>query len=274
MIGRVHRSIARCASLGLLLLMACGPKQSMIAYESATAGQENEAAPAAAMMSAAPYESAGGEAEIARSPAKRADARTAEIASDTAKTASDALPARGPLLIYTAHFQLSVFEVEKSQSEAKALAAALGGFVAKQTQESITIRVPAPRFEDAVTKIEHMGKVLSRQLQALDVGEEYRDLGLRLKTLEAMRSRLEELLARATTVKEALEVEQQLGRVLQEIELLKGKLRALEDRIAYSTLTLSFQPVAQPQLDQSRTFRLPFPWLEELGVHNLLEVSR
>lgn len=192
--------------------------------------------------------------------------------SDGAQTATDALPARAPLLIYTAQLQLSVFEVEKSQSEVKALTASLGGFVAQQTQSDITIRVPAPRFEEAVSKIEKMGKVLGRQLLALDVGEEYRDLGLRLKTLEAMRNRLEQLLARAGNVKEALEVEEQLGRVVSEIELLKGKLRSLDERIAYSTITLVFAPVAQPALHQDAVFRLPFPWLEELGVHTLLEV--
>ena len=119
-----------------------------------------------------------------------------------------------------------------------------------------------------------MGKVLSRQIEALDVGERYRDLGLRLKTLEAMRQRLEELLARAGNVKEALEVEQQLERVLGEIEQLKGQLRSLDDRIAYSTLTLSFTPTPQPALDQGAVFRLPFPWLDELGIHSLLEVTR
>lgn len=254
----------------MLLLAACGAQRPMTAYESG-AGLRNKTGPMSPPEMMASMQSVGGEADA---PAQKSDQRTAEIAQNGAQSATDALPGRGPLLIYTAHFQLSVFEVEKSQVAAKALASELGGFIAQQTQSTITIRVPAPRFEEAVSKIEHMGKVLARQLQALDVGEEYRDLGLRLKTLEAVRSRLEQLLARATNVKEALEVEQQLGRVLQEIELLKGKLRSLDDRIAYSTLTLDFAPIAQPQLDQSTVFRLPFPWLEELGVHNLLEVSR
>lgn len=205
---------------------------------------------------------------------ERMAAADAAAPVDPNRTASDASAARAPLLIYTASFQLSVFEVDKSQTAAKAMATAMGGFVALQTQTAISVRIPAARFEEALAAIEHMGKVLARQIEALDVGERYRDLGLRLKTLEAMRQRLEELLARAGNVKEALEVEQQLERVLGEIEQIKGQLRSFDDRIAYSTLTLDFTPTPQPALDQGAVFRLPFPWLEELGIHSLLEVTR
>lgn len=222
------------------------------------------------------YEAAGDEAKAvaAAPPAAPGEPLASAQTTPTANIATDANVARAQLLIYTGTFQMSVFEVDKSQREMKALAGELGGFVAQQTQTRIVIRIPAPRFEDAVARIEHLGKVLGRQIEALDVGDQYRDLALRLRTLEAMRTRLEELLARAGNVKEALEVEKELERVLSEIEQLKGQLRSLDDRIAYSTLTVDFMPTPQPELDQGAVFRLPFPWLEELGVHSLLEVTR
>lgn len=262
------RPRGRCLLLALsvgLTLPACGAK--MESARSTTPAYEGDMSRAetAGMDMDAP----GGMAPPAEAPVLLA---SAPVAPQPA--ASDGTAVRSPLLIYTAAFQLSVFEVEKSQREAKALAAELGGFVSQQTQTRIAIRVPAPRFEEAVAKVEHMGKVLGRQIEALDVGEQYRDLSLRLRTLEAMRGRLEELLARAGNVKEALEVEKELERVLSSIEQLKGQLRSLDDRIAYSTLTLDFMPTPQPALDQGAVFRLPFPWLEELGVHSLLEVSR
>jgi hypothetical protein len=112
----------------------------------------------------------------------------------------------GPLLIFTAAFQLHVYEVEKAQAELKAAAKRLGGFVSEQTDTALTLRVPSAHFEEAIAAIESTGKVRARHVQALDVGDQYRDLTLRLRTAEALRDRLEAMLARAAKVEEALHV--------------------------------------------------------------------
>jgi hypothetical protein len=179
----------------------------------------------------------------------------------------------GPLLIYTATFQLHVYEVEKAQLELKAAAKRLGGFVSEQTDTSLTLRVPSARFEEALAAVESTGKVRARHMQALDVGDEYRDLTLRLRTAEALHDRLETMLAHAAKVDEALQVEKELERIVREIEHIKGRLRAMGDRIALSTVTVDFRPEARPDLDDSDAFRLPYAWLEELGLHHLLELT-
>jgi hypothetical protein len=178
----------------------------------------------------------------------------------------------GPLLIYTASFQLHVYEVEKAQAVLKEAAKRLGGFVAEQTDSALTLRVPSARFEEALAAVESTGKVRARHVQALDVGDQYRDLTLRLRTAEALRDRLEAMLARAAKVEEALQVERELERIVREIEQIKGQLRAMGDRIALSTIVVDFRPEARPDLDDSEAFRLPYPWLDELGLHHLLEL--
>lgn len=178
----------------------------------------------------------------------------------------------GPLLIYTASFQLHVYEVEKAQAALKEAAKRLGGFVAEQTDSALTLRVPSARFEEALAAVENTGKVRARHVQALDVGDQYRDLTLRLRTAEALRDRLEAMLARAAKVEEALQVERELERIVREIEQIKGQLRAMGDRIVLSTITVDFRPEARPDLDDSDAFRLPYPWLDELGLHHLLEL--
>jgi hypothetical protein len=194
------------------------------------------------------------------------------VAETRQQTASDAAPS-GPVLVYTASFVLSVYEVDKAQRLLKDAARQLGGFVSMQTDTQITLRVPADRFESALTSIETTGKVQTRSVQALDVGDEYRDLSIRLRTAESVRARLEAMLVRAEKVDEALRVEQELERIVREIELLKGQLRGLSDRVAFSTLTVEFRPEARPDLDDSAVFRLPYPWLDELGLHHLLELA-
>jgi hypothetical protein len=105
------------------------------------------------------------------------------------------------------------------------------------------------------------------------VGEQYRDLGLRLHTAEMLRQRLEAMLAQADEVPDALKVQAELERIVREIEQLKGQLRTLNDRIGYSTLVIEFRPEARPELDDSEVFKLPFPWLDQLGLHQLLELT-
>jgi uncharacterized protein DUF4349 len=179
-----------------------------------------------------------------------------------------------PLLIYTAHLDVAVYQVQSTQKKVISLAKALGGFLARQDGQVVVIRVPARRFEAALDRIEGFGDVIRRQIEAKDVTEEFRDQTIRLRNLEAVRARLETLLEKADKVKDALEVQRELARITGQIESLKGRLRFLEDRIAFSTISVNFQP--RPQNDAASAapaaFHLPFPWIEDLGLRSLMDV--
>ena len=87
---------------------------------------------------------------------------------------------------------------------------------------------------------------------------------------EAVRKRLTELLAGATKTEEALAVERELARVTEDIEQMKAQLKLFGELVAYSTITVRFEAPQAENLD--RRFKLPFPWLEELGLSNLLSL--
>lgn len=178
----------------------------------------------------------------------------------------------GPLLIYSADIHLAVHEVSSTQRAVVAVAKEVGGFLAVQDDTKVTIRVPARRFQEALEKVEKAGDVVHRNVQAQDVGEEYRDIAIRLRNAEVVRDRLEELLRQANTVEDALKVQRELGEVTERIETMKGRLRFLQDRISLSTITVWFQPkpVAESLGSASQLSRLPFPWLDELGLQSLL----
>ena len=184
------------------------------------------------------------------------------------KTVTDA-PHSAAMLIYTAQLSLAVFQVEKGLDAVERLGRDAGGYLSTRQDNAVTIRVPRDRFDDVVARIEALGDVLHRDIRAQDVTDEFVDLEARLRNARAMRSRLEDLLAKAN-VKEAIEIEGQLGRVTEEIERLEGKLKLLRDQIAFSTITVTFAPVAdQPVRDNAL---LPFPWVEHLGLSSLLKV--
>lgn len=186
-------------------------------------------------------------------------------------TATDASPGGGPLLIYEAQLYLAVYKVEENLKAVAKVGTDIGGFLSRQDDRSIVIRVPAAKFHEAVTAIEALGDVLHRQMQATDVSEEFRDVEIRIRNAMQVRDRLADLLTRATKVEESLQIERELERLTGEIERLKGRMRFLQDRIAYSTITVSFQPKEQERIDNS-AFRLPFPWLDSLGLQRLLSL--
>ncbi|WP_445474122.1 DUF4349 domain-containing protein [Methanococcoides methylutens] len=108
----------------------------------------------------------------------------------------------------------------------------------------ISIRVPASEHDTVLDRIEALGKVTSKSTSGVDVTEEYIDVEARLSNLEKQELRLQEILEMATTVEEVLEVEKELGRVRGEIESLTGRLNYLNDRIDFSTITVS---VSEPR---------------------------
>jgi hypothetical protein len=177
---------------------------------------------------------------------------------------------REPLLVYTAVLTMAVFGVDPALDQVETLARDGGGYLLARNDASITIRIPAARFRAALDGIGKVGDELHREVSASDVTEEYADLEIRLRNAEVMRQRLEALLARTNNVGEALAVERELERVCQTIEQLKGRLKVLGELVAFSTITVNFQPRAVDRVNSG--VALPFEWLHELGLNRLLSL--
>jgi hypothetical protein len=181
------------------------------------------------------------------------------------------VPHSAAMLIYTAALALAVFQVNEAMDAVERIGRDTGGYLASRGDNAITIRVPRDRFDDAIGRVERLGDVVHRDIKAQDVTDQYVDLQARLKNAYAMREQLLELLRRAS-VKEALEIETALGRVTEQIEVMEGKLKLLRDQIAFSTITVQFAPVAQQDVHDT-SLLAPFPWLQDLGLQRLLDVS-
>jgi hypothetical protein len=208
-------------------------------------------------------------AQTARPPVP--EPKAAPDGSARPEVATDAVQIQ-QLLVYTAQLRMAVFEVAKALNEVEALARSLGGFLAQRTDNEITIRVPVEQFDDAMKGISGKGDVLTRNVQVQDVTEEFLDLSLRLKNARQVRERIVQLLASSKNVEESLAVERELSRLSAEIERIEGRLKYLRDRARYSTITVSFQPVAVDDERVGRVFQLPFPWLQELGLGRLMNL--
>ena len=98
------------------------------------------------------------------------------------------------------------------------------------------------------------------------MGAEFTDLESRLKALQQTQTQLLALLDDARTVKDALEVRRALDEVTAELEVLKGRLRQLENKTTYSTLSIEFSERGPHHATPSSND--PFPWVDSLGVED------
>ena len=200
----------------------------------------------------------------------RGPSQAAGPSTDPGPGAEVAVP-RKPMLIYIAGMWLVVDDVTAALSQVEAMARELGGYLGRRDDASITIRVPSARFDEALARVEKLGDVRRRDVSVEDVTEEFLDLEIRLKNLRAVRARLEKLLEKAKTVEEAVLLERELARVAGEIDRIEGRMKFLQDRATFSTITVHAQPRPREVIGAA-TPRLPVPWLGELGLGRLLSL--
>ncbi|MCB9260782.1 MAG: DUF4349 domain-containing protein [Flavobacteriales bacterium] len=111
----------------------------------------------------------------------------------------------------------------------------------------ITVRVPNANFYplmDALSEGKGFKRIDYKRISATDVGEEYYDLITRIKTKKEVEQRYLTILRQAKTIKEILQVEDQIRVIREEIESKEGRLKFLEDRVSKSTITVYlYQPL-------------------------------
>lgn len=156
------------------------------------------------------------------------------------------------LIIRTGNLRLVVTDTEETAADITRLAEQGGGWVvsanlyqygADAKSGDITIRVPAAGFVGIMDALKAMAvEVQSESVSGQDVTEEYVDLAARLGNLEATAGRVRSFLDEATTVEEALAVNQELSRLEGEIEVIKGRMQYLSQSAAFSTITISLTP--------------------------------
>lgn len=130
---------------------------------------------------------------------------------------------------------------------------------------TITIGIPVDQFEKVLIRLRGLAvKVVDETAAGDDVTDQYVDLQSQLTNLEATRTRIQEFLKDAKTVDEALRINQELANIEAQIEQIKGRMNYLNDRSAYSTITINFEPefpalTATPTVTPHPT-ATPVPW--------------
>jgi hypothetical protein len=205
-------------------------------------------------MSAEQAESLRALGYVAGSPGAAAAPSAAVANASGVQPAGLAAMAAARKLIRTGQIALVVESYVKASDEVKRIAEANGGYLAEaQAQRgaqdrrhgSLTIRVDAARFDQAVAAIRALGDVRTENVGTQDVTKAYADLETRLRVKRETADRLREILrTRTAKLAEILEAERELARVTEEIEQMEGERRFYDQQVALSTLTVTLQEPA------------------------------
>ena len=106
-----------------------------------------------------------------------------------------------------------------------------------------TIKVPSDRFDDAVSRVEKLGERVSASLTSQDVTEEYFDLESRLSYWREQEAFYTRLMAEATAIEDLVTLQTRMQDVLLNIEQIEGRMRYLDSRTAFATLTVGVTEV-------------------------------
>lgn len=106
---------------------------------------------------------------------------------------------------------------------------------------TMTIRVPARSFNDALNALEAVAHVhvSAESVTGQDVSQEFVDLRARLVNLEAQEKVLLQLMNQAQTIADSIRVENYLQNVEFQIEDVQGRIFYLQNRTSMSTITVA-----------------------------------
>ena len=172
------------------------------------------------------------------------------------------------LIIRNGNISMAVEDTRRSQATIESMVASMaadgafvvsaeehGGTEDSQPYITMSIRIPAARFDEAMDRLADLAvTVYSSNESAQDVTEEYVDLEARLESLDAARQRLLVIMEEARNTEDLLQAEQQLTQREAEIESIKGRMQYLEQSAALSSIWIELQPyiLNQPVGDEWR----------------------
>ena len=250
------------AVVGLLLSACSGADQGAMSNEHRAASGQSSFDVAEEPASVSESAISAGQRDSSVEFASAKELEMSNGAGGFAGTAN-ALQTARQQVISTAEITISVSVVQTAIEQTQSAVVGMGGFVERlsssggprRQRANMTIRVPQAQFFSAISRIEALGVVQSRNLGAEDVSAQFIDLEARLKSSLREEESLLGLLERTQSVAEILAIERELFRVRAEIERAQGQLNYLERRVDLATIDLTLVPLDdQAALPPSASF--------------------
>lgn len=152
-------------------------------------------------------------------------------------------------IIKTAHITMELKDYSNYNKNIHNSIKRFGAYIAgeEQTQSSstientITIKVPVEQFEDLMNSFSGDGiKILEKKITTEDVTAEVVDTKGRVEAKKEVRQQYLALLKQARSMKDILEVQNEINTITEELESASGRVKYLTHQAAYSTVNLKY----------------------------------
>jgi hypothetical protein len=218
-------------------------------------GSSSSAGSGSATTAPAPEKQAVGSMSASGGVAGDALAAPGKTSHAAAVSTSSALPQMPSTVIKTGRLSIRLGhgDLGKAVQRASLIVDRYGGYISssnissgKHESSTIVLRVPAARFDQAMTDLgaPGIGSVRSQQVSGEDVGQQLVDLSARARNLRAQSRALIRLMNQAVTVSDTIKIQNELFDIQGQIEELDGRLRYLHDQADMSTITMLLAPPA------------------------------
>jgi len=185
------------------------------------------------------------EAPAARAPEQAGTAKDQATAPD-AKAPDLSIDQRS--IIYTGSITVRVKNVSAAAAQASSFATGAGGFIGADERHSgspssgtdnasLTLRVPADKFNAVVEQLASLGTEQQRGTSTEDVTEQTVDLDARIAVQQARVDSGRRLLAQAKSLNDLVMLEKEVATRESDLASLQAKKRKLADLTALSTIT-------------------------------------
>ena len=182
------------------------------------------------------------------SPSEEAESEAVTVESSESETKAPVV-ATERMIIHQASLSVNVKELDKAQSNIEQKVEQYGGYIVEsnvfqeddQTSSGkMIVRIPEKNFEKFLLDAEEeAAEILERNVTGQDVTEQYVDLESRVKSKRAVEERLLEFMSKAQKTDDLLKISADLATIQEEIEVMVGKMKYLENQTSFSTIELT-----------------------------------
>ena len=178
------------------------------------------------------------------------------------------------LLQVTGRLSLRVEQLDVAVRELESRIASIGGRLASRHDASLSFSVPRDRFDEAMGLVARQGFERNRSVEVQDRTPEYLEVLALLRSAEQTRNRIAGLHKGIGGVKDPLRVEGTLTQWDARVAELARRRREILQHTSGALLHVELQPTVATTPEQVPTFRLPFPWLDELALTRLMDLQQ
>lgn len=165
-------------------------------------------------------------------------------------TSEDADYPLEPMVIKTASADLNVKNLDTAEAYVRQTVKKFNARIhTENTNENefekttyLTLKIANKSFDDllsAIKKCPSLNEVQNLSVNAEDVTEEFIDVSARLKVKKATEATYLDLLKKANSISEVIEVEKELSEIRGQIESMEGRIKYLKSQSSESTLNLT-----------------------------------